>query len=100
MEDVKDLSIKLEKFHKYMPQYNVEITKNGKRIYRTNRSCFYRSVGVVIFNTTRQKLVLIKQFRLDHMFASIREDFSGFRVDDHQKMEEIVCKSSRKFFEY
>jgi len=90
MEDVKDLSIKLEKFHKYMPQYNVETTKNGKRIYRS-KAIFYRSVGVVIFNTTRQKLVLIKQFRLDHMFASIREDFSGFRVDDHQKMEEI-CK--------
>ena len=56
----------------------------------------YPSVAVVIFNKTRQKLVLIKQFRIRHMFASIRENVSEPTADDHQKMNEI-CKGNYSF---
>ena len=63
MEDVKDLSVTLTKWHKYSPQYKVELTKNGNKMDRTV-VMNYPSVAVVIFNKTRQKLVLIKQFRI------------------------------------
>merc|ERR1711935_123758 len=90
MEDVKDLSVTLTKWHKYSPQYKVELTKNGNKMDRTV-VMNYPSVAVVIFNKTRQKLVLIKQFRIQHMFASIRENVLEPTADDHQKMNEI-CK--------
>ena len=92
MEDVKDLSVELTKWHKYSPQYKVELTKNGNKMDRTV-VMNYPSVAVVIFNKTRQKLVLIKQFRIRHMFASIRENVSEPTADDHQKMHEI-CKGN------
>ena len=92
MEDVKDLSVTLAKWHKYSPQYKVELTKNGNKMDRTV-VMNYPSVAVVIFNRTRQKLVLIKQFRIPNMFASIREDVLEPTADDHQKMNEI-CKGN------
>merc|ERR1712008_199775 len=67
-----------------------ELTKNGNKMDRTV-VMGYPSVAVVIFNKTRQKLVLIKQFRIENMFASIRENVSEPTADDHQKMNEI-CK--------
>ena len=98
MEDVKDLSVKLTKWHKYSPQYKVELTKNGNKMDRTI-VMGYPSVAVVIFNKTRQKLVLIKQFRIQHMFASIRENVSEPTADDHQKMNEI-CKGNYCLIKY
>ena len=92
MEDVKDLSVELEKWHKYKPVYKIEFTKNGKRI-SFSKSYSYPSVFVIIFNKTRQKLVLVKQWRVDNMFASIREDVAEPTVDDHQKLNEI-CKGN------
>ena len=61
MEDVKDLSVELEKWHKYKPVYKIEFTKNGKRI-SFSKSYSYPSVFVIIFNKTCQKLVLVKQW--------------------------------------
>ena len=49
MEDVKDLSVELEKWHKYKPVYKIEFTKNGKRI-SFSKSYSYPSVFVIIFN--------------------------------------------------
>ena len=98
MEDVKDLSVELTKWHKYSPQYKVELTKNGNKMDRTV-VMNYPSVAVVIFNKTRQKLVLIKQFRLQHMFASIRENVSEPSAVDHQKMNEI-CKGNYHLIKY
>ena len=92
MEDVKDLSVELEKWHKYKPVYKIEFTKNGKRI-SFSKSYSYPSVFVIIFNKTCQKLVLVKQWRVDNMFASIRENVSEPTVDDHQKLNEI-CKGN------
>merc|ERR1711935_441538 len=97
MEDVKDLSVTLTKWHKYSPQYKVELTKNGKKMDRTV-VIIYPSVAIVIFNKTRQKLGLIKQFRIRHMFASIRENVSEPTADDHQKMNEI-CKEGKSDLE-
>ena len=93
MEDVKDLSVELEKWHKYKPVYKIEFTKNGKRI-SFSKSYSYPSVFVIIFNKTCQKLVLVKQWRVDNMFASIREDVSEPTLDDHQKLNEI-CKGNQ-----
>ena len=73
MEDVKDLSVKLTKWHKYSPQYKFELTKNGNKIDHTV-VMGYPSVSVVVFNKTRQKVLLIKQFCIENMFVSIRKN--------------------------
>ena len=73
MEDVKDMSVKLTKWHKYSPQYKFELTKNGNKMDHTV-VMGYPSVSVVIFNRTCQKLLLIKQFCIENMFACIREN--------------------------
>ena len=92
MEDVKDLSVKLTKWHKYSPQYKFELTKNGNKMDHTV-VMGYPSVSVVIFNKTRQKLLLIKQFYIENMFASIRENVFKPPADDPKKMNEI-CKGN------
>ena len=92
MEDVKDLSVKLTKWHKYSPQYKFEPTKNRNKMDHTV-VMGYPSVSVVIFNKTCQKLLLIKQFCIENMFASIKENFFKPPADDPQMMNEI-CKGN------
>ena len=79
MEDVKDLSVKLTKWHKYSPQYKFELTKNGNKMYHTV-VMGYPSVSVVIFNTTHQKLLLIKQFCTENMFVMLHLVFTTFKL--------------------
>ena len=92
MEDVKDLSVKLTKWHKYSPQYKFELTKNGNKMDHTV-VMGYPSASVVIFNKTHQKLLLIKQFCTENMFVSIRENVFKPPADDPQKKNEI-CKGN------
>ena len=40
------------------------------------------SVMIIIFNKTRQKLVLVKQFRNAQLVASIKEENPGFDFTD------------------
>ena len=92
MEDVKDLSVKLTKWHKYSPQYKVELTKNGNKMDHIV-VMGYPSVSVVIFNTTHQMLLLIKHFRIQNMFVSIREKLCAGLCDKDRKSDlEIVVE--------
>ena len=87
MEDVRDLSVELLSSNKYFPVYRVQLYQGGQRIIR-DQVIGKPSIHVVIYNKTRQKLVLVKQLRVQQLLASIKEDNSDTMVDN---MSEI-CK--------
>ena len=80
MENIKDLTItpiSARPASKYYHPIRIEKIQNG---IKTTRETGYGmdSVMIVIFNKTRQKLVLVKQFRNAQLIASIKEENPEF----------------------
>ena len=85
MENIQDLRItplSARSASKYYHPIRIEtILHNG---IESTRETGYGmdSVMIVIFNKTRQKLVLVKQFRNAQLVASIKEENPGFDFTD------------------
>ena len=84
MENIQDLRItpiSARPASKYYNPIRIEKIQNG---IKSTRETGYGmdSVMIIIFNKTRQKLVLVKQFRNAQLVASIKEENPGFDFTD------------------
>ena len=84
MENIQDLRITPLSARSASKYYHpIRIEKNHNGIESTRETGYgMDSVMIVIFNKTRQKLVLVKQFRNAQLVASIKEENPGFDFTD------------------
>ena len=84
MENIQDLRITPLSARSASKYYHpIRIEKNHNGIESTRETGYgMDSVMIVIFNKTRQKLVLVKQFRNAQLVASIKEENPGFDFAD------------------
>lgn len=81
MEDVKDIRYgPLPKDPPYVKPFRLYYTQNGKE---KNWDCLkaHDSVAIVIYNVTRKKLVLVKQFRPAVYYGIVSEDGDPNNID-------------------
>merc|ERR1719210_3037033 len=85
MEQVSNMSVESVNDSKYIKPVRMNYVQNGvKKIW--DLSLGHSSVTVVIYNKTKQTLVLVKQLRPAVLFAELMNDASIDNVNDIAKI--------------
>ena len=89
MEEVSNVSIEPVNDSKYLKPVRMNYVQNGmKKIW--DLSLGHPSVTVVIYNKTKQTLVLVKQLRPAVLFAELMNDASIDNVNDIPKINKSL----------
>ena len=89
MEEVSNVSIEPVNDSKYLKPVRMNYVQNGmKKIW--DLSLGHPSVTVVIYNKTKQTLVLVKQLRPAVLFAELMNDASIDNINDIPKINKSL----------